>query len=41
MIKYDSTTFTSVVNVLNENTVRIEGIQITVYFKMSSISLGK
>ena len=26
-------------NVLNENTVRTEGIQITLYFIMSSISL--
>ena len=38
-IKYDCTTFTSRVTVLNENTVRTEGIQITLYFKMSSISL--
>ena len=28
-IKYDCTTFTSRLNVLNENTVRTEGIQIT------------
>jgi len=38
-IKYDCTTFTSRVNVLNKNTVRTEGIQITLYFTMSSISL--
>jgi len=39
-IKYDYTTFTSRVNVLNENTFKTEGIQITLYF-MSSISLDK
>ena len=33
------TTFTSRENALNENTVRTEGIQITLYFIMSSISL--
>ena len=32
-------TFTSRENVLNENTVRTEGIQITLYFIMSYISL--
>jgi len=32
----DCTTFTSPENVLNENTVRTEGIQITLYF-MSSL----
>jgi len=31
--------FTSRVNILNENTVKTEGIQITLYFMMSSISL--
>ena len=35
-IKYDCTTITTV---LNENTVRTEGIQITLYFIMNSISL--
>jgi len=43
-IKYDCTTFTLRVNVLNENTentVRTKGIQITLYFIMSSISLVK
>ena len=39
LVKYDCTTFFSCVNVLNENTVRTEGIQITLYFIMSSISL--
>ena len=39
MIKYGWTTFTVSVNVLNENTVRTVGIQITLYFIMSSISL--
>jgi len=37
-MKYDCTTFTLSVNVLNENTVRTEGIQITLYFILSSIS---
>ena len=40
-IKYDCTTFTSHANVFNENTVRTEGIKITLYFIMSSISLVK
>ena len=31
--------FTSRVNILNENTVKTEGIQIILYFMMSSISL--
>ena len=31
--------FTSRVNILNENTVKTEGIQITLYFMVSSISL--
>ena len=39
LLIYECTTFTSSVNVLNENTVRTEGIQITLYFIMSSISL--
>ena len=38
---HDCTTFTSRENVLNENTVRTESIQITLYFIMSSISLVK
>ena len=41
LLKNDCTTFTSRVNVLNENTVRTEGIQTTLYVIMSSISLGK
>ena len=36
---YDCTTFTSCVNVLNKNTVMTEGIQITLYSIISSISL--
>jgi len=40
-ITYDCTTFTSCVNVLNENTFRTEGIQITLYFIISSIYLVK
>ena len=43
-IKYDCTTFTLRVNVLNENTentVRTKGIQITLYFIMNFISLVK
>ena len=40
-IKYDYTTFTSRVNVHNENTAGTEGIQITLNFIMSSISLVK
>ena len=40
-IKYDCTTLTSHVNVVNENTVRTEGIQITLYLIMSFISLVK
>jgi len=40
-IKYEGTTFTSRVHVLNENTVKTEGIQITLYFIMSSLSLVK
>ena len=39
--KYDCTFFTSRVNVFNGSTVRTEGNQITLYFKMSSISLVK
>jgi len=39
LLIYDCTTFTSRVNVLNENTIRTEGIQITLNFIMSSISL--
>ena len=39
LLIYDCTTFTSRVNVLNEHTVRTKGIQITLYFIMSSISL--
>jgi len=37
-IKYDCTSFTSCVNVLNEDTITTEGIQITLYFIMSSTS---
>ena len=39
LLIHDCTTFTSREKVLNENTVRTEGIQITLYFIMSSISL--
>ena len=39
MLIHDCTTLTSRENVLNENTVRTEGIQITLYFIMSSIYL--
>ena len=39
MLIHDCTTFTSCEKGLNENTVRTEGIQITLYFIMSSISL--
>jgi len=39
LLIHDCTTFTSRENVLNENTVRTEGIQIIQYFIMSSISL--
>ena len=38
LLKKDCTTFTSRVTLFNENTVRTEGIQITLYFLMSSIS---
>ena len=41
MLIHDCTTLTSRENVLNENTVRTKGIQITLYFIMSSISLVK
>jgi len=41
LLKYDCTTVTSGVNALNENTVRTEGIQITLDFIMSSIYLVK
>jgi len=40
-ITYDIITFTSLVNVVNKNTVRTEGIKINLYFIMSSISLVK
>ena len=40
-ITYDCTTLTSRVNVLYITTVRTDGIQITLYFIMSSISLIK
>jgi len=39
LINHVCTTFTSRENVPNVNTVRTEGIQITLYFIMSSISL--
>ena len=39
LLIYDCNTLTSPVNVLNKNSVRSEGIQITLYFIMSSISL--
>ena len=39
LLIHDCTTYTSHENVLNENTVRTEGIQITLYFIMSAISL--
>ena len=39
LLIHDCTTFTSRENVLNKNTVRTEGIQITLYFIMSSIYL--
>ena len=39
LLIYECTTFTSRVNVLNEKTVRTEGIQITLYFIMSFVSL--
>jgi len=39
LLIHDCTTFTSRENVLNENTARTEGIQITLYFIMSSIFL--
>jgi len=39
MLIHDCTTFNSRENVLNENTVRAEGIQLTLYLIMSSISL--
>ena len=32
LLNHDCTTFTSSENILNENTVRTEGIQITLYF---------
>ena len=38
-LNHDCTTFTSRKNVLNENTVRTEGIQITLYLTLISISL--
>ena len=38
LLNHNCTTFTSRVNVLNENTVRTKGTQITLYF-MSFISL--
>ena len=38
LLIHDCTTFSSRENVLNENTVRTEGIQITLYF-ISCISL--
>jgi len=41
LLIYDCTTFTSRVNVLNDNTVRTEGIQINLYFIMSYIYLVK
>jgi len=40
-ITYDIITFTSLVNVVNKNTVRTEGIKSNLYFIMSSISLVK
>ena len=40
-IKYRCATFYSCVNVLKGNTVRTEGIQLTLYFIVSSISLCK
>ena len=39
LLIHDCTTFTTSKNVLNENTVRTEGLQITLYFIMSSITL--
>ena len=39
LLIYDCTTLTKRVNVLNETTVRSEGMQITLYCVMSSISL--
>jgi len=39
LLIHDCTTFTSRENLLNENTVKTEGIQITRYFIMSSLSL--
>ena len=39
LLIYDCATFTSRENVLDENTVRTEGIQITLNVMMSSISL--
>jgi len=39
LLIHDCTTFTSRVNVLYENTVRTDGIQITLYFIMRSLSL--
>ena len=39
LLIYDCTTFTSRENVLNENTVRTEGTQISVYFIMSPVSI--
>ena len=39
LLIYYCTTLISRVNVLNENTVRSEGIQITLYFIISSISI--
>jgi len=39
--KYNCTTFTSRVNVVNKNTVRTDGIQITLYLIMYSVSVVK
>jgi len=39
LLIYNCTTFTSRENVLDDNTVRTEGIQITLYCIMSYISL--